>query len=233
MKDLRIFLASSNELKEERELFEISIYRKCQTWFAQKNIFLYLDIWENMSAKMSHTHSQDEYNKSVRTADIVVVLVDSKVGKYTFSEFENALRSFKSTNKPFIYIYFKKKPADTASNEGDPKSIIDFQDLLKKRGYFYPWFEDFNDLWKQFNKELDRLEGTDFTEIIREKESNVQNNNTLNVTGNNNKTYQGLTNSNITDNSTNLSNSGSGDNIAGDKIGKQYNFEKIENARFD
>ncbi len=233
MKEMRIFLASSNELKDERELFEINIYRKCQEWFTQKRIFLYLDIWENMSAKMSQTHSQDEYNKSVRNADIVVVLAHSKVGKYTRSEFENALSSFKSTNKPFVFVYFKTNPSDTVSNEDDLKSLTDFKDLLEKRGYFYPWFEDFNDLWKQFNRELDRLEGTDFTEIIREKTSNEQNTNTLNVTGNNNKTYQGLSNSTITDNSTNQSHTGSGDNIAGDKIGKQYNFEKIENAKFD
>jgi len=54
MKKIKIFLASSNELKPEREQFEIEIYRKCKSWF-DKGIFLYLDIWEDMSARLSLT----------------------------------------------------------------------------------------------------------------------------------------------------------------------------------
>ena len=43
MRKIKIFLASSNELKAEREKFEIEIYRKCKAWFDQ-DIFLHLDI---------------------------------------------------------------------------------------------------------------------------------------------------------------------------------------------
>ena len=33
MRKIQIFLASSNELKAEREKFEIEIYRKSKAWF--------------------------------------------------------------------------------------------------------------------------------------------------------------------------------------------------------
>ncbi|NTV45941.1 MAG: hypothetical protein HGB11_05365, partial [Chlorobiales bacterium] len=81
MKRIRIFLASSNELIAERERFEIEIYRKCKAWF-DKEIFLHLDIWEDLSARMSDTRSQDEYNKKIREADLFVLLAYTKVGMY-------------------------------------------------------------------------------------------------------------------------------------------------------
>ena len=62
MKKIKIFLASSNELKSEREQFEIEINRKNKAWF-NKKIFLDLNIWEDMSARMSSTGSQSEVDK--------------------------------------------------------------------------------------------------------------------------------------------------------------------------
>src|SRR6478736_2868263 len=100
MKKIKIFLASSNELNPEREQFEIEIYRKCKSWF-DKGIFLHLDIWEDMSARLSLTGSQSEYNKYVKNADVFVFLAYSKEGMYSEEEFEQAFGKFKSTQKPF------------------------------------------------------------------------------------------------------------------------------------
>jgi hypothetical protein len=61
---INIFHASSNELKGERDQMEMEICRKCKAWF-EKDIFLHLDIWEDMLARMSSTRSQSEYNKFV------------------------------------------------------------------------------------------------------------------------------------------------------------------------
>lgn len=164
MKKIRIFLASSNELKEERQLFEIEIYRKCKQWI-DNGRFLHLDIWEDLSAKMSQTHSQDEYNKRVEEADMVVVLAYTKVGKYTLSEYKTAKRTFSATQKPFIYAYFKSNPPSTRQNRKDLESLYNFQDALDESGYFFSSFDDFNGFWVQFNKELDRLEENDFKQM--------------------------------------------------------------------
>lgn len=159
MKKITIFLASSNELLPERENFEIEIYRKSKAW-SEKGVILNLDIWEDMSGKMSQTSSQDEYNKRVKSADLFVILVYTKLGMYTEAEFENAYDSFKANNKPFIYTYFKD--SEVPVKDTVPK----FKEKLSKIGHFYTIFKDSNHLWNLFNKELDRLEIADFKKHV-------------------------------------------------------------------
>lgn len=158
MKKIKIFLASSNELKEEREKFEIEVYRKCKTWF-DKGAFLYLDIWEDLSARMSSTRSQDKYNIKAKEADLFVLLASSKVGMYTAEEFETAFGAFQSTQKPFIFTYFKD------INSGTDPSLQEFKNELESLGHFHSSYTNFSDLWIQFNKELDRLLLDDFKEF--------------------------------------------------------------------
>src|SRR5258705_11644328 len=155
MKRIKIFLASSNELKPEREQFEIEINRKNNAWF-NKEIFLQLNIWEDMSARMSSTGSQSEYNKFVEDADIFVFLAFSKVGMYTAEEFEHAYGKWQAVQKPFIFTYFKTPPANAED------SLADFKKKLKELKHYGAGFNDSNDLWNQFNKELERLELEEF-----------------------------------------------------------------------
>lgn len=155
MNKINIFLASSNELKAEREQVEIHIYRKCKAW-VDRGIFLNLNIWEDLSARMSDTRSQDEYNKKIAESDIFVLLAYSKVGMYTAEEFDQAFGAFKETKKPFIFTYFKETDEDT-----EP-SLQQFKDRLKALDHFNARYTDFNDLWLKFNQELDRLEQAEF-----------------------------------------------------------------------
>jgi hypothetical protein len=104
-----IFLASSSELKPEREAFETRVYRKGKLWRDQ-GITLDPVIWEDFVDAMSRTRSQDEYNKAICAADIFVLLVHTKVGKYSAEEFDVAHRQFMATGRPLIYTYFKNVP---------------------------------------------------------------------------------------------------------------------------
>ncbi len=165
MKTISIFLASSNELLPEREQFEIEIYRKSKAW-SEKGVILHLDIWEDMSGKMSQTSSQDEYNKRVRSADLFVILIYTKLGMYTEIEFDNAYAHFKAHNKPFIYTYFKDSEAPVKD------TVPEFKEKLSKEGHFYTPFKDSNHLWNLFNKELERLETTDFKKYLTPESSN-------------------------------------------------------------
>ena len=101
MKKIKLFLAASNELKAEREHVEIHIYRHCKTWF-DRGVFLHLDIWEDLSARLSTTRSQDAYNQKVAGCDLFVLPACSKVGMYTAEEFDQAFGVFKDTQKPGI-----------------------------------------------------------------------------------------------------------------------------------
>jgi hypothetical protein len=216
MKKIKIFLASSLELKPERECFEQEIYRKCKAWY-DTGIFLHLDIWEDLSARMSADGSQSEYNKYVQSADLFVLLAYTKVGMYTGVEFDTAFGQFKSTQKPFIFTYFKTHDAVIT----DP-SLAVFHQKLKDLGHFYCPFKDANDLWNQFNKELDKLSLGEFKEFKHENEAaavsiSIQNSKNTLV----NSSIQAGGNVHIGDVNTTTQ--------TADKI---YNIEKVETGNF-
>lgn len=165
MKTINIFLASSNELKSDREDFVWKINRKNKI-LKHRKLFLNLDVWEDMSAKMSPTRSQDEYNKVIKNGDLFVLLAYNKVGMYTAEEFETAYGAFSASEKPFIFTYFKNDPPKPGS------SLQVFKDKLNDLGHFWATYKDENDLWQQFNHELDLLEIKQYESFEFEQSNN-------------------------------------------------------------
>ena len=215
MQKLKIFLASSFELKPERDLFEQEVYRKCKAWY-DKGIFLHLDIWEDLSARMSATGSQSGYNEYVKEADLFVLLGYTKMGMYTAEEFEKAFGQFIATKKPFIFTYFK----DTDGQVQD--SLTQFKQKLLDMGHFISVFKDANDLWGQFNKELERLETVSFTSNEHPVPTAP-----VSISGNDNVAISGNVNSNVNVNSGNTTTTTNNQNAE-----KIFNIEKIETANF-
>ena len=80
----------------------------------------------------------------------------SKVGIYTAEEFAQAYELFKKNKKLRIFTYFKN--IDTKKED----SLDKFKKELEDLEHFYAAYSDFNHLWLQFNKELDRLLLEDF-----------------------------------------------------------------------
>ena len=154
---IKIFLASSAELKYEREQFELFINRENKR-LHERGIFLRLEIWEDFLDTMSRTRLQDEYNKVIQGCDMFVSLFATKVGMYTAEEFEVAFQQFKKDNKPHILTYFKKSKIDTTDlNRKDTNGLFDFQDKLKLLGHFFSVFENVQDLQLHFKKQLEHL----------------------------------------------------------------------------
>jgi len=171
MTTIKIFLASSNELINDRERFELEINRKNKLWH-NKGICFHLEIWEDLSTRMSLTRSQDEYNKKIKDSDLFVLLAYSKIGIYTAEEFETAFGAFQKNQKPFIFTYFK----DICTKVEDSLDL--FKNKLKDLGHFYASYKDSEHLWNQFNKELDRLllDGFELNNQTQKNESIVVNN---------------------------------------------------------
>lgn len=161
MKKINLFLASSSGLKADREQFEIFIYRRCKAWF-ERGIFLHLDVWEDFLDAMSPDGLQREYNKAVQASDIFVLLVQNKVGKYTAEEFGEALGQFSSTQKPFIFTYFK--PPTTTDRE-DLQSLWAFEDELKRLGHYKTPYNSIEGLREHFGNQLDKLAANEFIEV--------------------------------------------------------------------
>ena len=127
---IRIFLASSAELREDRDAFDL-YFRQQNDQLRKEGIYLKIVRWENFLDAMSDTRLQDEYNKAIRACDIFVCLFFTKTGKFTEEEFDTAHRQFKDSGKPRIYTFFKNADIKTGSaREEDLNSLWAFQKKL-------------------------------------------------------------------------------------------------------
>ncbi|RZK23901.1 MAG: hypothetical protein EOO43_07965, partial [Flavobacterium sp.] len=156
-KTVKMFLASSSELLQDRREFEIFINRENKR-LAKQAIFIELNLWEDFIDKISSTRLQDEYNKMVETSDIVVSLYFTKVGKFTLEEFEVALNHFKDHGKPYIYTYFKESLISSRTiKSADLLSINTFEKRLNSLGHFPTIYKNVEDLKYQFKMQLDKI----------------------------------------------------------------------------
>ena len=73
MTTLKIFIASSSELKDDRDEFRLFISQENDRLHT-KGLYLELVQWENFLDAISDTRLQDEYNKAISDCDIVICL---------------------------------------------------------------------------------------------------------------------------------------------------------------
>ncbi|MEM7758671.1 MAG: hypothetical protein AAF298_11165 [Cyanobacteria bacterium P01_A01_bin.40] len=156
IKIIKIFLASSSELKSDRQQFEIFINRKNKEYI-QRSIFLELVIWEDFLDAMSPTRLQDEYNKAITDCDVFVSLFKTKVGRYTEEEFLKALETFKSNNKLLIYTYFSDSPISISQITDEISSLLNFKKRLNELGYFYKSYKEISELKYLFDQQLNKF----------------------------------------------------------------------------
>ena len=156
-KTYRIFLASSFELNEDREQFEIFINRQ-NNILQKKNVYLQLVLWEDLGDEVSLTHKQDDYNEALKTCPIFIVLYWTKMGKYTNIEFDMALAQFRSTGKqPKIFVYEKTAPAPGTVTAADEQSLAAFQQKLNNTGHFPTHYDNYHHFENQFKKSFEGL----------------------------------------------------------------------------
>lgn len=164
----KIFLASSAELKADRDAFEVAVCRKNKEWI-KRDVFLEVVMWEDFLDVMSRTRLQDEYNRAVRECDLFVMLFWTKVGKYTTEEFEAAFKQFQATQKPFLLIYLKDAPIQSGSiDEDDLMSLLAFKKKLNSLGHFPTHYENKDRLENHFNQQLEKLAANGFVEFKRD-----------------------------------------------------------------
>ena len=154
---ITIFLASSEELKEDREQFEIFINRENKEYH-KEGIFLELRLWEDFIDRMSQTRLQDEYNEAAINSDIFVSLFWTKVGKYTKEEFSKAYTHFKEKRKPSVYTYFKNELIHPKTLKQDGiNSLLDFKEELSRLGHYPTEYQNIADLQLQFKTQLQKI----------------------------------------------------------------------------
>jgi hypothetical protein len=161
VKRVRVFLASSSELVEDRRAFEILVNRKNKEWVG-RGVFIELVLWEDFLDFVSKTRLQDEYDDEIRDCDLFVLLFWSKVGRYSAEEFETAVGQFKATNKPFILVYFKSEPVPGGVRDEDRQSLEAFEDRLEALGHYKTAYHNIDRLTGHFSQQLDKLVASGF-----------------------------------------------------------------------
>ena len=154
MKKVKIFLASSAELDNDKIQVEIFVSRKNKDWHS-KRIFLELTTWKDFISSVTEERTQNEYDRYIQTSDISIFLFHTKLGRFTKEEFDTAHHAFIASHgkikKPRIYTYFKNEP-----NETD--EIINFRNYIDSLDHFYDTYENLDELFVKINRQLDKLE---------------------------------------------------------------------------
>jgi hypothetical protein len=155
MRRIKIFLASSSELKAEREQFELLIGRENKR-LVNEGVFLELVVWEDFRDHFTRDGLQAEYNKAVQACDIFVMLFFSKVGPYTRQEFEAARKAYMETGSPKIFTYFKDAPVQIgAVNENDLLSLLEFRRWLSELGHYPTVYPNTDWMLLHFRRQLE------------------------------------------------------------------------------
>ena len=156
MRTIRIFLASSSELKEDRDQFRLFISTENDRLHS-KGIYLKLVQWEYFLDAISETRLQSEYNNAIRSCDIVLCLFFTKVGKYTAEEFDTAYEIFKDQGKPYIWTYFKNSQINTGSITDEILTLLAFKKKIGDLGHFYTEYTTIDNLINKYRSQQDRF----------------------------------------------------------------------------
>ena len=154
MQKITLFLASSSELKEDREQFELFIYRKCKAWF-NRGMFLHLDIGEDFLDTTTMDILQNQYAQIIPDYDIFVLIVGNSVSKSVPQEFEQVFGPLSTTEKPFIFTYFKTPSSTT--NQADPQTLQAFEVKLKALSHYRTEYHAIERLQEHFDHQLEKL----------------------------------------------------------------------------
>ncbi len=154
---IKIFLASSDELSEERTEVELFIARENDELF-KKGIRFKLIIWERLPHSFQKERKQDDFNKEMLKCDIVLALFFKKVGQFTKEEFELAYQNLKEGKKPHhLFVYFRS--SDIPSNEitRDYMKIIELKEDIKEHEQYPGSYDSTDNLIRKLKGQLDLI----------------------------------------------------------------------------
>ncbi len=153
MRVYKIFLASSEELANERVAFGDKIQEINDRLIEQKKqVHFTLNKWERDSNSFSNRRKQDDYNNFIENCDIFLMLYWTKVGKYTEEEYDFSYNRFLNSGKPVVFVYQKLAHVEVED------SVKAFQQkTLTQHQQFTPKFENANDLGVAFDNEMQKL----------------------------------------------------------------------------
>ena len=116
MKTIKVFIASSSEMRTER-LEIVDLLMDLNDKYEDMGVRFEPVKWEYMDSSMRETRKEDDYLKEMVKCQICIVMFWQTLGEYTLEEFEVALTELQANkNIKAVYLLFKE-PDDEISAE--------------------------------------------------------------------------------------------------------------------
>ena len=161
MKTIKIFLASSEELDNDRMAFG-NLVRRLDDMYEKRGIRIKLFEWEDYDSAFNDRRKQDEYNDYVRNSDIFLALFHKKAGKFTLEEFDVASEEFKEHASPKVYTYCK----DLQPDEVESTELAEFKKrLFDEMGHYWCRYDCRESLQLQFVMQLQLVESSQMNDL--------------------------------------------------------------------
>ena len=161
MKTIKIFLASSEELDNDRIAFG-NLVRRLDDMYERRGIRIKLFEWEDYDSAFNDRRKQDEYNDYVRNSDIFLALFHKKAGKFTLEEFDVASEEFKEHASPKVYTYCK----DLQPDEVESTELAEFKKrLFDEMGHYWCRYDCRESLQLQFVMQLQLVESNHMNDL--------------------------------------------------------------------
>ena len=155
-KTYNIFLASSNELREDRVAFGDFI-RHLDNIYENRGIRIKLFKWEDYDAAYNDCRKQGEYNENVKTSNMFLTLFSTIGGKYTIEEFNVAVEAYRKNRSPKVYVYCKTLP----EGQEETRALKRFKNKLKKElEYFWINYSNQDNLQLHFMLQFLQVENS-------------------------------------------------------------------------
>jgi len=116
METSNVFIASSSELKKERDEL-VDLLLDLNDELEEQGIKFKSELWEFMDSSMRAGRKEDEYLEKLRQCEICLVLFWRTLGEYTKEELDVAVEEMMAGRLPRrVYVLFKM-PDDGISKE--------------------------------------------------------------------------------------------------------------------
>ena len=154
MKNITVFLASSDELKNDRNSFH-SLVASLDEIFEPRGYRIRCRRWEDFSAFCTGTRTQDDYNRIVRASDICICMFQRKAGEYTIEEFNQALDEYvKNQSHPKTFVYIRA----LIEGEMEDEALKRFkEDLFDRVGHYWCNYATDDAMKLHFVMQLERI----------------------------------------------------------------------------
>lgn len=170
MKEIKVFLASSEELANERK--EIAdLVLNLNEIYSDKDIAIKLIKWEYLGKTYNGVRKQEEYNQAVRSCDIFLGLFYTKAGEFTVEEFDIAIDQYnKSRQTPMILVFLK----DLMPTDIEEDSLKSFKSrLATDLGHYWARFNHTDKLKLDIVLQLQRFDIFGQSGHVYVKDSNI------------------------------------------------------------